>query len=235
MGSISTRLKNILSREELEKDLADSISETLRAEIEANGSATLLVSGGSTPKGLFLELSKRELDWSRVSVLPVDERFLDDAHADQNGNLIKQNLLINKAAQAQFIPLVLDSEDEGRNLELARHSIQELNQPYTVVILGMGADGHTASLFPDCPELESGMDLGSNDILLSTHPSIAPYARISFSRAAILSSKRLILHLYGQEKKDILQAAQEGLDWKQYPIAGFIQSDDPKLELYWTE
>ena len=218
-----------MERSELEIKLADSIEETLRSEIETEGKASLLVSGGSTPKGLFNELSKKSLDWSKVFICPVDERFLEDGHADQNGELIKDHLLVNNAHDAILVPLIFDPKDELENLRQARLALNKLDSPFTVVILGMGTDGHTASLFPDAEELAQGMDLSQQERLLTCHPKSAPYSRITFTRSAIFDSKRIILHIYGTEKKQVFDAARSSGDWKTHPIAGFI--DQPQIDL----
>jgi len=224
-----------MSRSELESKLVAEIAQTLAQDIEHKGRATLLVSGGSTPLNLFKLLSNADIEWSKVTVSLVDERFVPDGHKDQNGELVKANLLQNKALKAQFIPLVQNAEDATSNLDQVRSSFSSNHFPLSVVILGMGTDGHTASLFPDAPELDEGMDLNQSEWLMITNPKVAPHQRITFTRKALLNTNRLILHCYGQEKALILKEAEQKLDYHIYPIAAFMGQDMIDLEVYWTE
>jgi 6-phosphogluconolactonase len=225
----------MMSRSELESKLVAEIAQTLAQDIEHKGRATLLVSGGSTPLNLFKLLSNADIEWSKVTVSLVDERFVPDGHKDQNGELVKANLLQNKALKAQFIPLVQNAEDATSNLDQVRSSFSSNHFPLSVVILGMGTDGHTASLFPAAPELDEGMDLNQSEWLMITNPKVAPHQRITFTRKALLNTNRLILHCYGQEKALILKEAEQKLDYHIYPIAAFMGQDMIDLEVYWTE
>ncbi len=225
----------MMSRSELESNLVSEIAKTLAHEIENKGQATLLVSGGSTPVNLFKSLSNVQFDWSKVTVSLVDERFVPDGHTDQNGELVKANLLQNKAAKAQFIPLVQNAENAEDNLQRVKDAFSTDHFPLSVVILGMGTDGHTASLFPDAPELDYGMNLTTKESLIITNPQAAPHQRISFTRRALLNTNRLILHCYGQEKALILKEAEKNQDYHIYPIVAFIGQDIIDLEVYWTE
>jgi 6-phosphogluconolactonase len=225
----------MMSRSEMESKLVAEIAQTLAQDIEHKGRATLLVSGGSTPLNLFKLLSNADIEWSKVTVSLVDERFVPDGHKDQNGELVKANLLQNKALKAQFIPLVQNAEDATSNLDQVRSSFSSNHFPLSVVILGMGTDGHTASLFPDAPELDEGMDLNQSEWLMITNPKVAPHQRITFTRKALLNTNRLILHCYGQEKALILKEAEQKLDYHIYPIAAFMGQDMIDLEVYWTE
>ena len=221
------------TRVEIETELSTLVSSKLESSIKEKGFATLLVSGGSTPVQLFHLLSEKDLDWKKVTIVPVDERFLPDEHPDQNGNLIKKHLLINKAAVANFCPLILNVTDSEINLNLVKRSIESVGHPFTVVILGMGTDGHTASLFPCSPELEQGLDLSNTNELLITNPKKAPYQRITFTKKALLSAENIYLHCYGAEKKKILDSLDSFTE-KTYPIKTFMNQQNNRTELFWT-
>ncbi len=222
------------TRKEVEIELSSSICSKLKNAIAKKGSASLLISGGSTPVQLFKELSNGNIDWSKVNVIPVDERFLPNEHPDQNGTLIKKHLLINKASTANFCPLILNSTDAEINLNAVKKSIKAILRPFTVVILGMGADGHTASLFPCSKELEYGLDLSNNDDLIITNPTTANYQRISFTRKALLNTDNLFIHCYGDEKKQLLDTLDLNSE-KTYPIKAFIAQNNIKPELFWSK
>lgn len=223
------------NRELLEVKLAAEILTELQLTIEKEGEASLLVSGGSTPKGLFQKLSEGQIDWPKVKISLVDERFLPENHPDQNGTMVKQFLLQNKALAGSFIPLVYDSNSYVLNKNLATSAIKAIKKPFTVVVLGMGADGHTASLFPESPQLKDAMDFDCEDDLMVIDPITAPYQRITFTRKALLNTKRLFLHAYGDDKQQILTSALLQTDYHPYPIGGFNNQDDVKLEVYWTK
>ncbi len=222
------------TRSELEIELATLICQKLEESIKNNGDATLLVSGGSTPINLFKLLSNKDINWKKVNIIPVDERFLPDGHPDQNGTLIRQHLLVKNASKANFVALILNSTDAMLNLSSAGIAIKKITRPFTVVILGMGTDGHSASLFPCCKELEQGLDLNNTADLIITNPTSAPYQRISFNRSALLNTENLYLHCYGEEKKQILNALDVSTE-KKYPIKAFIDQNNIKPEIFWSK
>jgi 6-phosphogluconolactonase len=225
----------MLDRVALEEKLADEICLQLQKDIEARGQASLLVSGGSTPKALFNTLSQRLIDWQKVVVSLVDERFLPDGHSDQNGELVKAHLLQNEARKAEYQPMVQDAQDIDRNMQLLKTAVQRIKRPFSVVILGMGGDGHTASLFPESPQLDAGMAMDQDEDLLVTDPVTAPYQRITFTRKALLHTHRLFLHCYGEEKQQILTHALQQEGYLPYPIGGFNGQDGVELEVFWTK
>lgn len=223
------------SREQLEQELADYIISALQKDIHKYGTASMLVSGGSTPVDLFKKLSKYDIEWDKVNISLVDERYLPHDHHDQNGLLVKTHLIKDYAANALFLPLVLDSKDHIHNLRVVRAQIKMIERPFTLVILGMGEDGHTASLFPDALLLDEGMALDSKKDLIIIQPKKAPYQRITFTRKALLNTENLILHCYGIKKKNIIERAKNLDDYRPYPIQGFINQDQVELKIFWTE
>lgn len=222
------------SRGEIEEELVLAITSALTAEVQEAGVASLLVSGGSTPINMFQLLSKSEISWDKVTVSLVDERLVSKDHKDLNENLVRNNLLQNLAKNAQFVPLVIGERNSILNLEGVKKITGEKDRPFTAVVLGMGGDGHTASLFPESPQLAEGMDLESIESLILTEPITAPYQRVSFTRKALLNTKNLFLHCYGNEKKEVLDQAKKQKGLTPYPIAGFLNQEITKLKVYWT-
>lgn len=212
---------------ELNQDFANRLIAILSDAITKRGAAYLVVSGGRTPQGLFLKLNQADLDWSKVTITLADDRFLPDSEADSNERLVKASLLQHQASAATFISLYAPTAK-------AEDAIPELLQrvkslpTFDAVILGMGEDGHTASLFPCSKEVSQGLALDAPD-LLAVNPTTAPYQRISFSKPRLLNSRALFLHLVGASKLTVLEQAQASQDELAMPIRAFIHHTAPEL------
>ena len=209
--------------------LALIVAKQLSDAIDARGSATLVVSGGRSPVAFFQNLAKQKLDWSKVVVTLADERWVPVEHADSNAGLLKRYLLQGPAAKAQFLSLY----SATANLELAAEQADRLLAelpPIDVLILGMGDDGHTASLFPNSPNLADALKV---DGTRRCYPMLAPTVprqRLTMSRALLASAKTTVLSISGQSKLTTLSAALAGDDVAAMPIRAFLQ---PTLEIYW--
>lgn len=222
------------SRDDLDSSLAKTVSDILAKAIDSHGKASIAVSGGSTPKGFFLLLSQMKLDWSKVTITLADERWVPIDSQDSNTRLVHENLLQNEASKAKFFHL-----KEG--VDLTEATLSELNLvasktilPFDVLILGMGEDGHTASLFPCSEQISNGLDVNNNDALLKVMPQTAPHVRISFSYAALSKSKNTFLHLCGDNKKEVLDKALSSSDIFEMPIRAFINNETLTTQVYWA-
>jgi len=148
-------LQVFADRSVLDAQMAEDVAVILRDAIDIRGAATLVVSGGSTPKGFFRKLSGKAIDWSKVTVTLADERWVPPGHADSNHRLVQENLLQGGAGSASFIPLVSEHAHPRAAVDEITQALSRLGT-LDVVILGMGGDGHFASLFPDSAALEAG-------------------------------------------------------------------------------
>lgn len=218
----------------LNQQFATEISSRLAAAIAEKGAATLVVSGGKTPLPLFKALSDIDLDWSRVTITLADDRWLPDTHVDSNEGLVKANLLQGKAAKARFISLFdsasPDDAYQGAGTVAAR--VAEL-PVFDVLILGMGEDGHTASLFPCSKEIQAGLAADS-PVALAVTPATAPYQRLSLSKTRLLQSAVIYLHLVGPKKLTVLEQAMAGQDPLQMPIRAFLQQQQVPVHVMFT-
>jgi 6-phosphogluconolactonase len=194
--------------------LAQDITQRLATAIQARGAAVLSVSGGKSPVALFEALRVIDIDWSRVCVTLVDERCVPRTHPDSNALLVQNHLLQDLAARAQLVYLVANPTpplDTPSALAITAGQSVRAAGPADVLLLGMGADGHTASLFPDAPNLSEALDLHNTQtcvaVTLKNPPANAPYARITQTLAQILSSRHIVLPLMGADKLDTLQQA----------------------------
>ena len=217
---------------QLNHEFALQIHQHLAAAIKERGTAYLVVSGGRTPQALFSELSRMSLDWSRVVITLADDRYLAPTEADSNERLVKASLLVNLASAASFISLYAPAASAELAVSALLNRVQHL-PTFDVLILGMGEDGHTASLFPCSQELTSGLADDAAD-LLAVNPTTAPYQRISFSRRRLQNSRAIYLHLVGESKLRVLDQAQHSDDVMQMPIRAFIQQTDPELSVMYA-
>jgi 6-phosphogluconolactonase len=219
------RLISFESKSLLEVDLAQRIAAILRTEIEEKGSATLLLSGGSTPKNLYQKLGEIDLDWSKVHVGLVDERFVPQDSPYSNETLIRESLMTGNASKAHFHSMVIDPLNYEGNLKLAITE-NEVFSNTDVIILGMGDDGHTASLFPN-DELSDAAAI-SQELMANTTSPNEPSKRITFCGPILQSGKHIFLMITGAKKLDVLSKSKE----KNHPIQQFI----PFIEgIYFTE
>ncbi|AWB57797.1 6-phosphogluconolactonase [Colwellia sp. Arc7-D] len=220
-------------RELLDVALADKVAAILTAAVESRGKASIAVSGGSTPKGFFQALSKKKLAWQAITITLADERWVDITSSDSNTKLVHENLLQNEAVNANFFHL---KQGDSLNTEILADLNLAANQqllPLDVLILGMGEDGHTASLFPCSDEITQCLATDSAALIKVT-PKSAPYQRISFSFAALSQSKNTFLHISGASKKQVLATAIAGQECREMPIRAFLQAPDVNTQVYWA-
>ncbi len=221
-------------------ELALNIAQHLRQAIADRGVAVLSVSGGKSPIAMFEALRKQVLDWRKVRITLVDERCVPTSHADSNAHLVHTHLLKDLAAHAAFVGMVTQETDPLPSpMTLAKAAGLSLNAAGAtdVLVLGMGADGHTASLFPEAPNLAEALDLNNphtcEAIELTHPPANAPYARITQTLAAIVSAKHIVLPIAGADKLATLQQACVGADMR-WPVSFVLHQTQTPVELWIT-
>ncbi|MFL2530172.1 MAG: 6-phosphogluconolactonase [Porticoccaceae bacterium] len=217
----------------LDNSLSAEVSERLANAIATQGKASLILSGGRTPMGFFHQLSQQALDWSKVTVTLADERWVDNDHQDSNEKLVRENLLINEAHCAQFLSLKNSAQTAVEGEAALEAELAEYGQ-FTVVILGMGDDGHTASLFPGATALAAGLDLDSGRSCIVVMPTAAPHERISMTLPRLLNTERLIIHISGENKQRVLDQAQAGSSVEELPIRSVLQQTQVPVTVYWA-
>ncbi|HWU76646.1 MAG TPA: 6-phosphogluconolactonase [Rhodanobacter sp.] len=214
--------------------LAERIAERLRTALTERGQALLAVSGGSTPKQLFARLSQQALDWSRVQVTLVDERWVPEGDERSNARLVKALLLQHAAASATFVPLYSDAATPEQGLAASSARIDALPLPFDVVVLGMGDDGHTASFFPGGDHLAEALDLDGTARLLPMRAPGAGEPRITLSLPTLLQTGALYLLVSGEKKRDVLADARLGLGAaRHYPVRAVLTQQRTPVAVYW--
>ncbi|MFK7995064.1 MAG: 6-phosphogluconolactonase [Granulosicoccus sp.] len=226
--------------------LARFVADALQAAIGEHGEASLVVSGGSTPAPVFHQLSQTAIDWSKVCVTLADERWVPPGHADSNESLVRETLLVDKAATARFVSLYREGAPESAIDDIAR-DVDAMPHPFTVTILGMGGDGHTASLFPDAPpaQLEAAMDLENEHSVALLNPPSVDQLRITLTRAALLKSVHRVLHITGDGKRQVLADAlsasvvDDGIPGRYTaglkPIVGLLTTRAQVASVFWSQ
>ena len=223
------------SRDALASDLAATIVDRLRKAIDARGGATLAVSGGTTPGLLFDTLSGANLDWSKVAVTLVDERLVEPTSERSNERLVRERLLRGEARLARFVPLAPRNlpVDPAEAAKAAEAGVALLGQRLDVVILGMGADGHTASFFPDAADLDAMLDLAQPHLVLPVIAQSAGEPRLTLTLPLIASARFLALHIEGDAKRSVFEKAMSS-DTAALPIRRVLDATASRPHIYWT-
>ena len=206
-------------RESLDEALAAYVVSRLQQGITERGTAHLVVSGGSTPINLFSILADADVEWGRVVVLLADERWVQVDHEDSNERLVRHTLLTGKAKSAQFLSLLPSPDDEITNISGLTSLLRSLPR-FDVVLLGMGEDAHTASLFPCSTALREGLTTEQGALI--TRPRNAPHQRVSMSKRRLQATEHGVIHIVGERKKTVLELARKSEDETRYPISAFL-------------
>ena len=212
------------SREKASAALAMQLEESLREAIEKRGKAALVVSGGTSPLDLFRELRSRNLPWEKITLIASDERVVPPGHPESNETMIRNELMQQCAVNAQLVSL-LPAGGPG-------HAAGDIPTHFDAVVLGMGDDGHTASLFPDSPDIEQALESAAASIRLGV-PRLGS-ERVSLTPASLLSSERIDLLFFGQKKRGVFEAALHAGDVCEYPVRAVIQQHRVPVNVFWA-
>lgn len=222
------------SEQALAQKLAQSVTRQLDEGIKEKNKACLIVSGGKTPLDFFKQLSKQELDWSKVTILLMDERWVDIDHADSNEKLVRENLLQNKAKQAYFLGLKNNEALPSEGIMEYETQLRTLVDHVDAVILGMGSDGHTASWFSGSHQLHALLDSNTAAWCLPVEDDFLPQPRMSLTWRFIKRAEKIYLHFTGQEKYKVFErACLEKTD--ELPVSHVLHQDGIVINVYRTD
>ncbi|MDC0663494.1 6-phosphogluconolactonase [Marinobacter sp. SS21] len=212
--------------------LAEKVAGVLANRLRQPGRASLAVSGGRTPVAFFELLARKPIEWARVDVVLADERWVEETHPASNAALVKRYLIQGPAAAANFLSFWRAGMSPVDASADADQALAAIEWPLTALVLGMGNDGHTASLFPDAPELYQAMDVKRPNHVVTLTPPSQPHARVSLSLRALAGARYKALHLRGMDKAETLKLACDQLDdVAEMPIRVFLRLG---LVVYWS-
>lgn len=211
--------------------LAAQIGAALREALTARTRASLLVPGGRTPVSLFRVLRDAELDWSRVAIGLTDERWVPASDAASNAALVTRELLQHRAAPACFVPLYDGAASAAQAVPQLWNSLAEMPRPWDAVVLGVGEDGHFASLFPASPGVAHALDPEAPPACVATRAPVPPTERISLNLAALLQARRLFLFVTGEAKRSLIESA---VHRPELPVSALLAPGGPEAEVYWA-
>jgi len=220
--------KNYKTSEALMQSLATRVKSELAQAIKNNGRATFVVPGGVTPKPFFNLLSDADIEWNKVTVFPTDERWVSLDNPRSNTGLIKRQLLINRASEAHFVALF----QKNKNLEVGASSLAESISrylPIDVLVLGMGADMHTASLFPGAAELAWAQSMDAPEVVPIKPLDNSLEPRVTLSARTLEKAANTHVLIIGLDKKNAVEEAEQ-TNSSLAPISQFL----PHATVHWS-
>lgn len=207
----------------------------LRAGVARRGAGSVVLSGGRSPVAFFQALGAVALDWARVWVTLADERWVDTHAPDSNEALVHAHLLTGPARVARCVGLKNPAPTPARGRAAAEQALAAVPRPFDAVVLGMGPDGHTASLFPGMPGLAAALEPDGTALLIPATAPVAPRARLSFTLAGLLQARHIHLPVQGSAKQAVFEQARASADPLSFPIAAVLHQTRVPVTVYLSD
>ena len=209
--------------------LASEVAESLGRVLANKGRAVLCVPGGTTPAKFFSALAQKPLDWEAVIVILGDERWVPPDHERSNARLLRETLLIGEAAAARLLPFYRDADTPEDGLAATAAELRAKLLPIDVLVLGMGEDMHTASLFPGADRLAEALDPEGAALILPMRAPGAPEPRITLTLPALLTANETHLLIAGAGKLKALEGARKAGPEAEAPIRAILNRASPRI------
>jgi 6-phosphogluconolactonase len=209
---------------------AERMAELLAKRLDNQSQASIIVSGGTSPRDCMAALAKAPLDWQRVQIALSDERWVPPDHEDSNEKLVRESLLVDEAASATLLPVYADGVSPEERCEVLQNPLPAL--PFACSLIGIGTDGHFASLFPDAEQLALGLDVECGRLYIPVTTAASPHVRISMTLAGISRSDEIVLLFFGDEKLEVYKqaiAASNG-----FPLSRLLRQKRAPVRLFWA-
>jgi len=234
------RIKKYTSHQELAFAVANRCEYQLKTALSKNDNASFIVPGGTTPAPVFEQLSHAPLDWSKITIGLSDERWLAPDHPQSNQRLISETLRTNKAEHAKFFPMKNSCTTAFEGEANCNSEYKQFHTPFSLTMLGMGTDGHFASLFPNSKPFEQAINPNNRQTCVAIDATGCPVAgdypkRMSLTLSAILNSELIILLITGEEKLLVIEQAIENNNPLVTPVSALVNQTKTPVEIYWSE
>ena len=218
------------SRDAASAAVAARIAGLVNAQLARDDAANFIVGGGSTPGTCFEYLSEYELEWEKIQVALSDERWVPNDHNDSNERLVRNSMLKDAASAGDILSIYAADLSVDERCDALQSEKPE--KGFACAMIGMGTDGHFASLFPDADCLEAGLDLNNARFYMPVRTAASPHPRISMTLASLLKSDEILLFFFGEEKLAVYENAHT-VD-KTYPITALLEQSKTPVSLYWA-
>jgi 6-phosphogluconolactonase len=214
--------------------LAALIAAQLRAALEARPAASLAVAGGRTPAAFLARLSSEILAWDRVFVTLTDERWVGSDDPASNAAMLRKTLLVGAAAAARFIPLYTGAPTPDEALQSVSAALATMPRPFDIMVLGMGDDGHTASLFPGADNLGAALAPKNGQPCMEIRAPGAPQPRITLTLPTLLDARSLFVLFAGPSKQRAYELARKSGPIEDMPIRGVLRNSPVPVDVFYT-
>jgi len=230
---VTNQMENFFdSREAAAVAAAERIAAALGRRLDAQGEASVVVSGGTSPAGVFAQLAGIPLAWPDVHVVLSDERWVPSDHEDSNEKLVRETLLSGAAQDANLLPIYKPGVTIERRCGELNDELRQAPFPFACALLGMGEDGHFASLFPDTENLEEGLDVDSSELCIPVKTVASPRPRVSLTLSALSRSDEILLLMFGDRKREVYQAATQTANG--YPVFHLLRQKRAPVHVFWA-
>ena len=230
---MAREMENIFdSREQASDAAAERIAAALVRRLDAQGKASIVVSGGTSPAGVFAELAQTGLAWPGVHIVLSDERWVPPDHEDSNERLVRETLLKGAAHDAKLLPVYRQGATIEERCAEINEELRQAPFPFACALLGMGEDGHFASLFPDAENLREGLDVDSRQLCIPVRTAASPHPRVSLTLSALSRSDEIVLLFFGNAKRDVYEAARTSTNGT--PVSHLLRQKRAPVHVYWA-
>jgi 6-phosphogluconolactonase len=222
--------------EEMAAAVAGDIQFVIESAIDARGAAVIALSGGKTPIPIYAKLATAKLDWKRVTIVPTDERVVPLGDPLSNVTMIAKSFIPKGARVMPIVPTAnADYKAAGRSADAL---MQDLHWPLDLCLLGVGGDGHTASIFPgpDYDEALAGpRERRALGVMPEPLPPEAPVPRVTLSREGIITARALLIAVTGAAKRKVIEDAIKQGAGSSYPIGRVLADVELPVDIHWAE